>query len=674
MGNLTQGLKLKPVSMLYRPLLILALLALFAGCATAPKPTEAPEALPAERPSQLPGISPAAPEAGPLAEEGAVPEPDTTELELMASQGLFLDAALGYAKLAENPALARRDHYTLRAAELLLTGSYVIQAIQYFNSIDYDRLGPDLKLRHNLMSIRLDLMQGLSEKALKNLDSLQSPLIAQSPQLQKQLQRLRIQAYEQLGRYLDSARERILLGAALEDPEEIQANQKAILLNLQKLTADTLQSILLRESSSDLRGWIELTLLSLSPVGSPISQEDIIAWQDRYPNHPAQASILDAILAMRPLTLKLPEKIALILPLHDRFAKAADAVRNGFLAAYYAQTAATARTGSAEVDAPVIQIYDEGINPEFIDFIYEQAISDGAEFVVGPLSKEAVSRLAEREELPVPVLALNFSNEQQDPASLSPNLFQISLSPELEAIQVAERAWLDGHNRSAVITPATEWGDRVASAFIRRWKKFGGDVVEVQHYDIRQNDYSLPIRRLLNVDESEGRQADLRRLLGEKLEFIPRRRQDVDFIFMASSSRQARLIRPQLRFHHAAKLPVYTTSRSYSGTVNVDMDRDMDDVMFSDIPWILKPEIINSKFKTSIEKSFPDSAKRFPRLYALGVDAYNIISKLDALRLNRADFYPGVTGDLYLDLNNRLQPRLMWAKFTRGKPEILDTF
>jgi hypothetical protein len=166
----------------------------------------------------------------------------------------------------------------------------------------------------------------------------------------------------------------------------------------------------------------------------------------------------------------------------------------------------------------------------------------------------------------------------------------------------------------------------------------------------------------------------LERTLGIKLEFIPRRRQDIDFIFMAAASRQARLIKPQLRFHHAPDVPVYATSHCYSGTVNKDMDRDMDGVRFLDMPWTLEVSDADSQLKAEISKNWPELEKQYSRLYALGIDAFHIIGQLNSLRRNRSEFYRGETGDLFLDANNRLERRLIWARFVNGIPELINDF
>lgn len=652
--------------------------------------------------------------AGPPSEPTSQPAtvaPDTTALEQMAKEGRFLDAALAYSKLAADARLATgtppalQQHYALRAAELLMSGNYVPQAYQLLNEIPVDNLPADLQIRHALLSADIALSRHLPDEAQAMLSRVERLLMevgetapGVTPATLQRFHQLRADSFAQLGKHLEVARERVQLETLLTEPEAILANQQAILAALQMLSPSAIQTLLSSSPADVLGGWLALVNIGYSISDPQQAGADLARWRERYPAHPVLDSIIATVLEARPQVLPLPKSIALILPLSNRYAKAASAVRDGFLAAYYAQqpgdTASDRpavnpelsstndtidKPGNVDTPAstvPSIQIYDAGDDPKLIDLIYQQAIDEGAEFVVGPLDKDAVNQLASHKELAVPVLALNYSEQHGTPAeqALPENLFQLSLSPEQEARQVAERAWLDGHTRAAIITPSTDWGDRVAKAFSQRWRQFGGQMVEKQLYDPQQSDYSLPIRRLLNVDESQQREKDLQNLLGTKLEFIPRRRQDIDFIFMAAASKQARLIKPQLRFHHAPKVPVYTTSHSYSGSIDADMDRDMDGVLFCDMPWTLDTDRPTHVLKADIEDLWPDASKRYSRLFALGVDAYQVIGKLNDLRRNRSEFYAGETGDLYLDVANRLQRRLSWARFERGVPQRLSEF
>jgi len=75
-------------------------------------------------------------------------------------------------------------------------------------------------------------------------------------------------------------------------------------------------------------------------------------------------------------------------------------------------------------------------------------VDEGAELIIGPLGREQVSQLSALEQLPVPTLAVNYS-EDSEPAG---NLYQFGLSAEDEARQVAQRAWVEGHRTAMILT------------------------------------------------------------------------------------------------------------------------------------------------------------------------------------------------------------------------------
>jgi outer membrane PBP1 activator LpoA protein len=641
MSNLTQTLPCLRRCLLMMATAGILLLAGCAGAPTAPPPSAKAEAI------------------------------DTAAIEQMANEGRFLDAALAYSKLANKVESPQREAFTLQSAHYLLQGNYVPQAYQLLAEIPSEGLPQELRIRKALLLAEIALARQLPDQALETLDQIVDQLGQATDDIRANFHRLRAQAFELVGNHLEMASERVLLEPLLTKPEDILANQRAIMDGLAKLSPEALAAMRGRSEPDILNGWLELSELRHRMESSEQRGADLVLWRERYPDHPALDTILAELEAARPQVLPMPRQIALILPLKNRFAKAAAAIRDGFLAAHYAQLFANTGTDLPSQTVPTLHIYDEGASAELIGLAYEHAVDDGAQFVVGPLDKEAVTTLAKDENLSVPVLALNYSDDLEH---LPDNLFQFSLSPEQEARQTAERAWLDGFSRAAVVAPATPWGNRVAKAFTERWLQFGGHVVELQHYDAQKSDYSLPIRRLLNVDESQARAKTLRRIIGKKVEFIPRRRQDIDFIFMAASPRQARLIRPQLKFHHAPDVPVYTTSHAFAGSIDKEADRDMDGVLFADMPWTLGIESPAHTLKDEISQLWPSSAKRYPRLYALGIDAYHVIAQLNSLRQNRTEPFHGETGDLYLDINNRLQRRLLWAKFQGGIPQLLQEF
>jgi outer membrane PBP1 activator LpoA protein len=143
---------------------------------------------------------------------------------------------------------------------------------------------------------------------------------------------------------------------------------------------------------------------------------------------------------------------------------------------------------------------------------------------------------------------------------------------------------------------------------------------------------------------------------------------------MAAFSRQGRLLRPQLKFHRGSDIPVYATSHVYSGSKQPNMDRDMNGVRFSDMPWTLVNHDQNDAMKLQIKTVWPNTSNRYMRLFALGIDAYKIVPELNRMRRNRFTSIQGTTGILYLDVSNRIQRRLLWAQFQDGIPKVLAEF
>jgi hypothetical protein len=176
----------------------------------------------------------------------------------------------------------------------------------------------------------------------------------------------------------------------------------------------------------------------------------------------------------------------------------------------------------------------------------------------------------------------------------------------------------------------------------------------------------------MNIDESQRRYRSLEHLLNEKISFTPRRRQDVDFVFLAAYPRQARQIRPQLKFFYAGDLPVYATSHVYTGNLNQERDRDMDGLAFGDMPWVLSESTTHRNLRTTLDPYISKAGNQLQRLYALGIDAYNIIAALNTLKQYPYERFDGETGSLSLDGKQRIHRQLTWVKFRSGRPVLKD--
>lgn len=609
------------------------------------------------------------------------------QAEDSSAKGNYVIAAQSYLTLAQQSSGVEQQRYLLAAAAILTRGQHIQRAGAIIERIDPALLPATDQIRYRFTRARLALFELQPEQALNQLRLAETAIPAT---MAGEWHSLRAEAYAMTGNYLEAVRERVMLERKLSDPEEIRRNHQQIWETLNRLSSDVLATLRSAPPPDILSGWLALARIHQTALGDPEQLERRLqAWLDDYPGHPAAEQFIAELLIYQDIQLDRPDRIALLLPLSGNFAAPAKAVRDGFLAAYYS------RGGSRY--APEIRVYDTTDEVATGLEVYQRAVEEGADFIVGPLHKplvEALARLShpvpdetadppalipppstlqahpEPEPMAVPTLALNY---RSDESLVAENFYQFGLLPEDEARQVAERAWLDGYNKALILAPEGEWGERMYTSFIRHWQQLNGKVIEAQRYDPSRHDFSRPVIELLNIDASRERKRALERLTGLDLKFEPRRRQDVDFIYLAAFPTQARQIRPQLKFYYAAEIPVYSSSHVYSGEENPTQDRDMDGIIFCDMPWVLSDgegREPNWKMFTDIWHS---DAIPFKRLYAMGIDAYRLIGQLKQMRNIPQAHLSAATGNLYLDGSNRIHRQLLWARFRGGKPELIES-
>ncbi len=577
----------------------------------------------------------------------------------LVDQGDYLGAAQLYLSAAKTAPENRRTGLRLQAADLLAKGQRWAQLSQVLSAIQRDTLEASQRTDYQLLSARLALAQRQFESALALLATVTSPdTLADRG---KQYYQLRATAYAGAGNPLEAARQLIWLDGLLDDPTERLKNQYSIWEQLSGLSDTALESMKTAPPPDALSGWMELVLITRAYRADRNRWSDELSrWRSRYPQHAAEEALLPDLLYQVGQFVSEANRIAVLLPLTGGAADAAAAVRDGVLAAFY-------RSGSPRPD---LNFYDTAGNAQLVWSVYQRAINDGADFVIGPLLKESIQALSQSGLLPVPVLALNHSEDVSPDSDL--RLYQFGLAPEDEARQVAQRAIADGNHRLIALVPDNPWGERVLAAFEQQFATLGGELLDSERYDTTGADFTRPIRNALNLDDSENRYQALQRLLGERLNFEPRRRQDVQGVLLLAFPREARQIKPQLRFHHAGDLPVYSTSHVYQASDDASIDRDLDGLLFCDIPWALDQEGPWAMQRRQVDALWPGRGQHYQRLFALGFDAYQIVPWLDTLHLPGFAQFPGATGLLSLDSDKQLHRTLEWARFNQGVPERIQ--
>ena len=156
----------------------------------------------------------------------------------------------------------------------------------------------------------------------------------------------------------------------------------------------------------------------------------------------------------------------------------------------------------------------------------------GAEFIVGPLTREEVVAAADLLTTRPPILALNFLPADRPTPE---RFFQFALSPEDDARAVARYIGASGRRRGVVLVPEGDWGTRVAAAFDEELRAAGGYVLGQATLQQRATrTIGASIMQVLRTDDSRARQQRIQAAIGQKLEFEPRRRPDIQFIFAPS--------------------------------------------------------------------------------------------------------------------------------------------
>ncbi|MBL6689089.1 MAG: penicillin-binding protein activator [Pseudomonadales bacterium] len=497
----------------------------------------------------------------------------------------------------------------------------------------------------SFLAAELALYDDDPRTAIRILDDRRMQSIRLETKTQISAGRLRARAYKMGRSYLASAREEIYINRLLP-PEERQQNHEEIFSTLLMLDEETLQQQAEQSITSEIRGWLSLAALTRRFQNDPLRQLNALKkWRTAWPNHSAAVVVPASLQMLSRIVAERPENIALLLPLKGNLGAIGRAIRDGYIAAHYQLTPDSS-----------LKIYDSS-QGDILETL-ATAVSEGAEIVIGPLDRDKVSRIA-RHPLSVPVIALNRTVEGE----INPNLYQFGLAPEDESAQVAEQVVREGLMSGLVIAPDTDWGDRNFDAFATKYTELGGVIVDTARYK-NQRDYSDMVKSLLNVDSSEERAANLRRITGERFEFSARRRQDIEFVFLLANTNQARGIKPTLAFFYAEDLPVYATSHVHE-TSNSRIDAiDLNGLRFCDIPWKLTDD---DDVQQVISNTWDSATSQLAPFYALGVDVHRLYPRLQQLKEYPNERVYGSTGMLALNEDNVITRTLMWAQFQEGE-------
>ncbi|MGC1181857.1 penicillin-binding protein activator [Legionella sp.] len=551
----------------------------------------------------------------------------------------YVKSVSSYLSQAQNQEGSKKQKSLLKAAGRAISeGNWHQGATILAQTVD---LTPVLVDEKNILLAQIAIMRDRPKVALSKLSTIAEEN-KRSYYQQVQLHELLAQAYFATDKILESVTERIKLEHLLHDQFSQKNNRRHLWLTLIHLSSTELDAVIAETNNQfELQGWLQLALISHKHrENNTLLLAALEQWQIQFPNHPATNILPNPLDSIANKMLVQPKQVALLLPLSSSLEGPGMAVRDGFMAAYMQ---------SNKKASVSVKTYDN--NKGDAASLYQTALAEGADYVVGPLIKSQVAAVAA---LPHPVLTLLLNDSD---VNVQENSYLFGLFPLNEAKQVAIKARSKGYHRALIIAPGNEWGKEVSKAFIQQWQKKNGRVVDTLLYATK-NDLNKKIKDFFHITDSQQREKQLKDLLGYNIQSIVSRRQDFDMIFLLAYPSKARQIMPLLNYYYAANVPIYSTASMYGGSANALKDKDLDGIIFCDIPWVFSHQMGS--------RNWPEQFNSYNRLYALGKDSYLLASQLNQLMVFPADELTSGEGILYLKPSQQIARVLEWGQFRQG--------
>jgi outer membrane PBP1 activator LpoA protein len=295
--------------------------------------------------------------------------PAATDAELWYRNGDFDRAGQAFMDIADAER-EYRDHYRLRAAEAYREEGNLNAVGWALEGVKSRRLGAEEVTRLDLLEAELALSHHDAARALNLLTFSDASL---TPALRQRTLELRARAQAAMGDALGSARTRAALNPLLKANDRAQ-NEAQIINTLASLDAD-----LLKQQAASL-----LPNDSLRPfIDQALRHGQALPQVVQNPNQPV-GTLAPGQSVNTGEGYRAVRAIALLLPVEGQFKAVAQPIRDGFFAAYFAD---------AHQPRPEVRVYDSGNSAADTLAAYQRAVKEGADRVVGPLRRDAVSAL-----------------------------------------------------------------------------------------------------------------------------------------------------------------------------------------------------------------------------------------------------------------------------------------
>ena len=593
----------------------------------------------------------------------------------------------------------QRDTLLLQAADLYLQNQQPVLAQQVLYEVKEDGISGVNQSYYSLLVTKAyaGMPDASAEELLAMLDG-----ITGTGETAFQKAELQTQLFTQQGNLAAAANS--VLKTNLTDDEKVQQVWQWIT----SIPASSLDSV--GSAYPDLSPFITLRELTVENASSPEKlAKSLQQFKQVYRGHVLENALPENVIEATQLTDAGANDIAVLLPLSGRLARTGQVVKNGIMAAYYTD---------------VEKRQDEHLLPRlrFIDtneVDTQHLLSEigDTKFIIGPLLKDTVERLIPSLPLGVNVLALNRPDELPDNASakrlatgssnpaiaddalasgtglagddtqnelhslgLPTSLNYYGLAPEDEAKQLAEFIFNKGYRAPIVIAAQSSLYQRMDDTFKKHWRilnnqenKQRANITSVSFND--SNSLREGITQALDVAQSNERINQIEYMTNDEVYNMPRSRRDIDAIVAFASPQDTELLNPiieaSLNPYDGKQVPVYATSRSMDYDSGKNQWRDLQNVHFIDMPWLM-PSHSWQPLQQEVEQAWQNQNTMQKRLFAFGFDAYQLLPQLGMLNTLKYLSHEGLTGTLSLNQQGEVIRKQPQAIIRNEKVQMLS--
>jgi outer membrane PBP1 activator LpoA protein len=408
---------------------------------------------------------------------------------------------------------------------------------------------------------------------------------------------------------------------------------------------------LAKQKPPHFKGWQQL-LSYAHKFGSDSTRFNryLTQWQRSFPSHPAQV-VIESLRAISEDLEQELQNIAVILPLSGKQAAAGKAAQQGVLAAY----GNNATKNLHFIDSDTLDWAS----------LSQQLQTLESHFVIGPLLKGNVDKYLTYTEITLPSLLLNTPETAQRTAEQ----VILSMRPEDEAIQAATTLSRKNYKMPVVLSHRDKASKRIAQTFTQQWQQVTGYVPDIVYFETGKN-MQAQLKSSLDIDSSQNRIKDLKIRLKQSLKTQARNRRDVDMFYLVGSPNQTKLLKPYIDVNtspFAKIIPVYASSRSHSSKQDSSKNTDLRNLVFTEIPWLLKSQQQNSQLAALSKSLWPSRSDSLQRIFAMGFDSLFLVDNIKKMKQRPYVRYYGQTGTLKLNSNNTLSRSLLWGIYEKDK-------